>query len=406
MNEYVLSVNGGSSSLKFRLYRMPDESQLLSGQFDGMNSANPVFKAVYGECKQQENLSTEDFGSAAHYLLSFMLEKQLIPNQQSLKVVGHRVAHGGEHYSGPVVIDNEVLGNIDRLSSLAPIHNPINLLCIQVFRQILPTAVHVAVFDTAFHQTIEPSRYLYPLPYEMYLNHKIRRYGFHGISHQYVSTVLSATLQEQSQKVINCHLGNGASICAMFEGRSVMTSMGFTPLAGLMMGTRCGDIDPALPIHIARITGTDLDNVDRMMNFDSGLLGVSQYSSDFRLINEAAQQGNQQAILAQEMFINRIVETVGAYAAALNGLDVLVFTGGIGENSEVVRQRVCEQLAYLGVIIETTKNHSAEQDISAQTSRIIVKIIKTDEELMIARESVKLLTDLVDSGGVELNHDD
>ncbi|WP_165862820.1 acetate/propionate family kinase [Vibrio sinensis] len=393
MNKFVLSINAGSSSLKFRLYGMPQEQVLLSGLFDKINTKQMCFKACYGDDRVCEQLiGKQDFSYATHFLLSFIADHNLIDNVDDIYAVGHRVAHGGEKFDHSVIVNQEVLQDIDLLCNLAPLHNPNNLMCIKIFQQVLPNATQVAVFDTAFHQTLTEDKFLYPLPYELYQQFGIRKFGFHGISHQYVSLVVKQEFAEQHDwKVINCHLGNGASICAMLDGRSVDSSMGFTPLAGLMMGTRCGDIDPALPAYIAQVKECDIEEVVRIMNFESGLLGVSQLSNDCRTVQEMADKGDKQAQLALKMFINRVIATIGAYAASLNGVDLITFTGGIGENSDHVRREICSSLSYLGVHLvgDSSSNNGY---ISSEQSKVLVKVINTDEELMIARDAYQLLS--------------
>lgn len=392
MNKFVLSINAGSSSLKFRLYEMPQERVLLSGQFDKINTQHVCFKAKYaGDQVSELVIGERNFSDAAHYLLTFIYDHQVIDNLDDICAVGHRVAHGGEKFDRSVIVDQQVLQDIDLLCNLAPLHNPNNLMCIKVFEQALPNASQVAVFDTAFHQTLTDDKFLYPLPYDLYKEFGIRKFGFHGISHQYVSLIVKQEFaQKKDWKVINCHLGSGASLCAMLDGQSVDSSMGFTPLAGLMMGTRCGDIDPALPAYIAQVKGCDIDEVVRIMNFESGLLGVSQVSNDCRLVQEMADQGDKQAQLALKMFINRVISTIGAYAASLNGVDLITFTGGIGENSDYLRREICRSLSYLGVIL-VEGSSQVNGYISSEQSKVLVKIINTDEELMIARDAYQLL---------------
>lgn len=393
MNHFVLSINAGSSSLKFRLYAMPQEQVLLTGQFDKINTEGMCFKARYGNHEHKQDVGQHDFNFAAHFLLSFISEQRIIDSLDHICVVGHRVAHGGEKFDRSVLVDQDVLCDINALCDLAPLHNPNNLRCIEIFWHALTKAKQVATFDTAFHQTLSENKFLYPLPYELYEKHGIRKFGFHGISHQYVSQLVQERFPEQGyQKVINCHLGNGASICAMLDGKSVDTSMGFTPLAGLMMGTRCGDIDPALPAHISRITGNETQDVIGMMNFESGLLGISQRSNDCRVVQEMAENGDEKSQLALTMFIDRVIATIGSYAATLNGVDMITFTGGIGENSDYIRQAICKSLAYLGVELATEASNQRSGCISSTNSKVRVEVINTDEELMIARDAFKLVS--------------
>ncbi|MGR5142631.1 acetate/propionate family kinase [Photobacterium sp. DNB23_23_1] len=392
MNKNVLSVNGGSSSLKFQLFNMPEEHCLISGYFDGVCSSSTRFIVRIGTKKYEETLTECDFAYAVDYLITFLIQQSIINSLEDIDYIGHRVAHGGEHYSQPVIINSQVKNTIAELTKLAPIHNPINLLCIEAFEATLPNAVHVAVFDTAYHQTLDEVQFLYPLPYELYERYGIRRFGFHGISHQYISTYVTEHCSaDKPTRVISCHLGSGASICAIKGGKSVATSMGFTPLAGLMMGTRCGDIDPSLPIYLATNTPMSNRDVSEMMNNASGLLGVSGMSDDCRVLEEAGELGHSRAALALQMFEGRVIETIGAYAALLNGIDILVFTGGIGENSSIIRKNITDSLGFMGISIDEEENNNDSLFINTEDSNTKVMVINTDEQRMIARETIELI---------------
>jgi acetate kinase len=302
--------------------------------------------------------------------------------------VGHRVAHGGNTPESQI-IDDKVIKLIDDLSIFAPLHNPVNLTGILAFKEILPDIPQVAVYDTAFHQTIEPEYYLYPLPYKYFEEHKIRKYGFHGTSHKYIADTLKESNPE-IKKVVNCHLGNGASICAIDDGKSVNTSMGFTPLAGLMMGTRTGDIDPAIVTYLMELENATPEQIDDIMYNESGFLGVSGISNDARDVEEAADNNHERAQLAMKMFANRVAQTIATYAVDLDGLDAVIFTAGIGENSNTVRKMVCDQLSVLGINIDMEKNSQNAEWIHSDRSKVKIGIIPTNEELVIARDVVAL----------------
>ncbi len=393
MSKFVLSINAGSSSLKFELFKMPEEECILSGQFDGKRTALTHFRVKRDNNHPEEVSGGWDYDAAVDFLVNYLIENDLIGSAADIACIGHRVAHGGEYYAEPVIVDSQVKSTILALSKLAPIHNPINLLCIEAFEVSFPGIIQVAVFDTAFHQSLTEEQYLYPLPYTLYEEHGIRRYGFHGISHQYVSTaVIRYSHLVQPLKVISCHLGSGASICAIEGGQSKATTMGYTPLAGLMMGTRCGDIDPSLPLYLVQHMSMSANDVSFMLNNASGLLGISELSDDCRLLESASIQGDHKSHLSLQMFANRIIETIGGYAGLLNGFDVLVFTGGIGENSSYIRKKVTDSLSYLGVDISEENNNRNDPVISNENSTVKVMVINTNEQLMIAREACKLVS--------------
>jgi len=313
-----------------------------------------------------------------------------------IKAVGHRVVHGGEKFSGSVMITKEVIDALEECSELAPLHNPPNLMGIYACQEIMPKTPMVGVFDTAFHQSMPPSSYLYALPYEYYEKYKIRRYGFHGTSHKYVALKAAELLGKPLEElnVVTCHLGNGASMTAVQNGKSLDTTMGFTPLEGLVMGTRCGDIDPAIISYIMDKESMSIDDVNNVMNKKSGVLGISGISSDFRDLEEASDQGNERARIALEIFYKKVTKYIGAFAAEMGGLDAIVFTAGLGENSDVARRKICETLGFMGATIDDSKNDGTrgiEAIISTDDSKVKIVLMPTNEELMIARETKSLV---------------
>jgi acetate kinase len=400
----ILVVNCGSSSLKWNLYDTASSELVTGGLAECLNSENARHIIKYRNSKGdidkiEKGLPNADHGGALRDVLTFLTgDKGPLKSLNEIDAVGHRVVHGGEKYTAPVVIDQDVIDQVKRLSLLAPLHNPVNLVGIEAAREILPGVPQVAVFDTAFHQTMPPYAYLYGLPYEYYKNNGVRRYGFHGTSHHYVAMQAAAYIKRPMNelKIISCHLGNGSSICAIDHGRSIDTSMGLTPLEGLIMGSRAGDVDAGILFYLAREYNLSIDDMDRILNKKCGLLGLSGVSNDMREIGEAASQGNQQALMAIRVFCYRIKKYIGAYVAALDGLDVLIFTGGIGLGAAGVRARVCQGLDRLGVVLDVMQNRSSQKpefatEISDSTSLVKVLVIPTDEEKMIARETMRAL---------------
>ncbi|WP_288528005.1 acetate/propionate family kinase [uncultured Secundilactobacillus sp.] len=390
MSNKVLAINSGSSSLKFKLFEMPAETVLSNGQIQRIGFDDAIVEFVQNGKASKTIEPIADHGQAIKKLLEMLLNSGIIQSKDDIKGVGHRISHGGSAYDQSVVVDDQVKQKIDELSVLSPLHNPVNLKGIVEFEKALPHAVQVAVFDTSFHKTMPEEAYMYALPYDYYEKEGIRRFGFHGPSHEYVSEKAKELFGEEvSHKVITCHLGNGSSLCAIKDGKSIDTSMGFTPLAGLVMGSRTGDIDPEIIPFIEETRGLDSEGVRQLLNKQSGLLGISGVSNDLREVQEAAESGNHRAQLAVKMFVHQIQHYIGAYAADLDGLDTLIFTAGIGEHSSSVRQLVCEKLGYLGVSIDDTKNQNNEVSIESQDSRVKVAVIPTDEEIVIARDVVK-----------------
>ncbi|NUF26287.1 acetate/propionate family kinase [Bombilactobacillus mellis] len=399
---YIMAINAGSSSLKWQIYDMPSETRIAKGLIDRLGKEDAIFKAEYDNGKTfkcQEPITTKE--KAATLILTRLKSLNIVQRLEDIKGVGHRIVSGGEVFKKSTVITAEVLLQIKNLSELAPLHNNIEAYYVSVFTQLLPHATQVAVFDTSFFTSLQPLNYLYPIETKYYSKYGVRKYGAHGTSHRYVASRTAELLQRPlaALNLITLHLGSGASISAIAHGKPVDTSMGFTPLAGIMMGTRSGDIDPSImPYIMEKEHLHDISEMIAILNKKSGLLGVSGVSNDKRDIDEAAAQGNQQAQLAQEMFVNRIVKYVGSYLALLDDKpDALVFTAGVGENDQPVRQAVCEQLQHLGVKIDPQKNQvkGQEAEISTSDSPIKVFVVPTNEELMIARDTYQLTEPLI-----------
>lgn len=395
--DIILAVNSGSSSLKFQLYEMPNEKVLVSGQIERIGIKNSIFTMKINGEKIEKIEDIKDHTEAVKVLLEALQSAGIVDDISSINGVGHRIVHGGEYYSHSVVIDDDVAKNIQSLSKIAPLHNPVNLVGVEAFTEALPNAVQVAVFDTAFHQSMKPSTYLYPLPYEYYEKHKVRRYGFHGTSHFYVSRRVAELMDRNIHDLdlISVHLGNGASITAIEDGKSVNTSMGFTPLAGIMMGTRTGDVDPAILPFIMEEENLTSKSVLDIFNHKSGMYGVSGISSDARDIIEADNEGNERAALTLDMYTNRVSETIGSYFIKLETVDVLVFTGGIGENAASIREQIFKKIEVaMGLSIDYEKNKEAfskEMLISNPDSKSQVWIVPTNEELVIARDTFNFI---------------
>ncbi|MFP1647255.1 acetate/propionate family kinase [Enterococcus mundtii] len=395
MKELIIAINSGSSSLKFQVYEFPEEKMIAKGLFERIGLATSMdLTYSLDEAKNRRSVEGETHEDAVKFLLEFLLEQKIVADLSEITGVGHRVAHGGEFFKGSCLVDDEALEKIKSLAHLAPLHNPINIMGIEAFKNNLPTCPQVAVFDTSFHQTMPEENFLYPIPYNLYEEEGIRRFGFHGTSHQYVATEAAKSLGKNVEdlKIISCHLGNGGSICAIKNGQSVITSMGFTPLAGIMMGTRSGDIDPSIVTYLGREKKMSFAEIEQMMNQDSGFKGVSGISSDARDIEEAFGKGDPRAILAMNMFCSRVKQTIGSYAAELGGLDVLIFTAGIGENSPIIRQLSCEGLSFFGVTVDEERNNARQSTISQENSRVAVMVVPTNEERMIVRETNQLIS--------------
>ncbi|MFX3618074.1 MAG: acetate/propionate family kinase [Sporolactobacillus sp.] len=390
----VLAINAGSSSLKFQLLDMPQEKLVTKGSFERIGLSDSTFTiSVHGE-KVQKDQSIPDHEVAVRQLLKQMTALNIIQSLNEIKGVGHRVVHGGEVFADSALVTDKVIEQIENLSDLAPLHNPANLVGIKAFREVLPDVPEVVVFDTAFHQSMGEEAYLYSLPYEYYKDYAVRKYGFHGTSHKYVTMRAAELLGQpiEKLKLISCHLGNGASVTAVQGGKSVDTSMGFTPLAGLTMGTRSGDIDPALIPYIMDKTGMNATEVVNVLNKKSGMLGISGFSSDLRDIEKEAKRGNRRAKLAIQIFVERIQKYIGSYAAKMSGVDAIIFTAGIGEHSSMIRRRVLHGLEFMGVFCSEALNriNGEETMISELDSPVKALVIPTNEEVMIARDTVRL----------------
>ena len=393
----VLVINCGSSSIKYQLYDADTEQVLAKGTVSKIGEEGSYLKHEAGDVKLQREIPVPSHRSAFELIVQTLLDKRngVIKDLSEISAVGHRAVHGGDTFIESTIITEEVIEKMEACVPLAPLHNPANLMGIREAKRVLPDVPHVAVFDTAFHQTMPPRAYLYALPYEYYETHKVRRYGFHGTSCRYVSqrTVEFLKQRPEDVKMVICHLGNGVTIDAVKSGKSVDTSLGFTPIPGVMMGTRSGDIDPGLIFYLNRQLGLSLDRIDNILNRESGLLGVSGVSNDMRLIIENAKQGNERCRLAMEMFAYHVKKYIGAYAAAMEGIDALVFTAGIGENSPLIRAMICKGLEFLGIELDETKNNKtlgAEQIISPPNSAVKVLVVPTNEERMIALDTIAL----------------
>jgi acetate kinase len=396
----ILVINAGSSSLKYQLFNMKDESVIAKGKVEriGMDSAMLTHEPE-GKNDVREVSEILEHTTAIRKVLDVLIHKThgVLSSIKEIDAVGHRVVHGGEVFKGSVIVDENVKHEIKRLFDLAPLHNPAHMLGIHAVEVNMPDVPQVVVFDTAFHQTMPAHAYLYPIPMLLYRKHKIRRYGFHGTSHQYVSERAAAYLNKplEDLKIVTCHIGNGASCTAIKGGISIDTSMGMTPLEGLMMGTRSGDMDPAIVPFAMGKEELTLNEVTSMLNKHSGLMAISGLSSDMREIVEAMEEGDKNAALAFEMYTYRLRKYIGAYAAAMNGIDVLVFTAGVGENSDILRQTVCESLTFMGIELDHELNHSdrgKERRISSKGSSVEVLVIPTNEEWMIAKDTYTLVS--------------
>ena len=395
----ILVINAGSSSLKYQLIDTADNKVLAKGLCEriGINDSKLTYKPA-GKDGFELVQDMKDHTDAIKLVLDALVDKEhgVISDMSQIDAVGHRVVHGGEKFAKSVLLTDEVLEIIESLNDLAPLHNPANLMGIRACRAIMPNTPMVGVFDTAFHQTMPAEAFIYALPYEAYTEHMVRRYGFHGTSHNYVSLRAIEMLGKPAEetKIITCHLGNGSSVAAIKGGKCIDTSMGLTPLEGLPMGTRTGDIDPAIVGYLMKKLGLDLKEMDAYMNKKSGMLGISGVSSDFRDLGAAAADGSKRAALALDVFAYRVKKYIGAYAAALDGVDAIVFTAGVGENDRGMRARILEGLDYLGVDVDFEYNASCprgeEVVISKPESKVKVFVIPTDEELMIARDAERL----------------
>ena len=393
----VLVINCGSSSIKYEFNDADIEQVLAKGIVSRIGEEGSHLKHEAGDVKLQKEIPVPSHRSGFELIVQSLLDQNhgVIKDLSEVSAVGHRTVHGGDTFIESTVITEDVIEKMEVCIPLAPLHNPANLTGIREAKRILPNVPHVAVFDTAFHQTMPLKAYLYALPYEYYETYKIRRYGFHGTSCRYVGQRTAEVLKQplEEVKMVICHLGNGVTIAAVNGGKSIDTSLGFTPIPGVMMGTRSGDIDPGLIFYLNRQLGLSLDRIDNILNRESGLLGVSEVSNDMREIIENSRRGNERCQLAMEMFAYHVKKYVGAYAAAMGGIDALVFTAGIGENSPLTRAMICEGLEFLGIELDETKNNETlgvEQIVSSPSSTVKVLVIPTNEERMIALDTIAL----------------
>jgi len=391
----ILVINCGSSSVKYHLHDVSPDQVLAKGIVARIGEEGSSLRHQAGATVIEKNVAASSHGEAFEVIRGALLDPKggVISGVSEISAVGHRVVHGGETFVDSVLITDDVVAKLEKCIPLAPLHNPANLIGIREATRILPDIPHVAVFDTAFHQTLPPKAYLYAVPYELYETHRVRRYGFHGMSYRYVSQRAAGLLGKPLNKVkmIICHLGNGVSMAAIDGGKSVDTSMGLTPLEGLIMGTRSGDVDPGVIFFLHRELGLSVDRIEDILNRESGLLGLSGASNDMRDVIRKAGEGNQRCRLALEAFAYRAKKFVGAYAAALGGLDALVFTAGIGENSPLIRQMICQNLECMGISLDETKNEEAigvEKLISTPTSRASILVVRTDEERVIVMDTL------------------
>lgn len=388
----ILAVNAGSSSLKFTLIELPEKKVLANGLFEKIGIPGSCYTIKYNGEKITKEANLGDHSVAVQILMDELINMGIISSLEEIDGVGHRMVHGGQEFTESVVLTDDVLERVSQYNELAPLHNPANIMGVRAFMKALPNTIQVGVFDTAFHTTMEPTEYIYPVPYEWYEKYGVRKYGFHGTSHRYINKTISEYLKRDDLKVISCHIGNGGSITAIDSGKVVDTSMGFTPLAGIMMGTRCGDIDASMLSYLAGKTGKTLEELTNDLNKKSGLLGVSEVSSDSRDVENAANDGDAKAILAQEMYARKIANYIAMYNNLLGGADVITLTAGVGENSKTMRKSILDKIASLGVKIDEERNDFRGEFrlISTDDSKIPVYVVPTDEELMIAMDTVEL----------------
>ena len=393
----VLSVNAGSSSFKFRMYEMPEEKVIISGRFERIGDRKNSFYSIElnGE-KVEKKAELGSHADAVEILINELIENKVIESLDELTAISHRLVHGGDKYPNSVILDEDSLKVVESFTDLAPLHVPANVMCVRAFMEKAPKAVQVGCFDTAFHQTIDKERYIYPVPYEWYEKYKVRKYGFHGQSHKFIAQTIGKILNKEDVNAIICHIGQGASISAIENGKCIDTSMGFTPNSGVVMGTRSGDIDYGIIKYMMSEAGMTFDEVDQALNKKSGLLGLSKVSNDWRDVDDAITEGNKQAYLAHKILVNSIVDYVARYFVELKGqVDALVFTAGLGENANHIRRMVIDRLNCLGFECDREANDETrfgkEGIISSKNSKIPVYVIATNEELMMARDAVDLI---------------
>lgn len=392
MKEKYLIINAGSSSLKFSLYEMPDNIEIVNGIVEKIGEGDSSYTLKFNGQKIKKSKEILDHECAANVMMEELLQDHFINDISEIAGVGHRILHGGEFYDSSVLIDEEVFENIKSLTKLGPLHHPGELAGISSITKIMPSVPQVAVFDTSFHQTMPKENYLYAVPYSWYAENGVRKYGFHGTSHKYVSEKMASILGKEETKIITCHIGNGGSLAAVKNGKCIDTSMGFTPNAGIIMGSRSGDIDASLIPFVMKKTGMNISEIDNALNKKSGLLGISGISSDSRDIEDGIKSGNDRCKLAQEMYVNKIVKYIAEYYVELGGADAIVFTAGVGENSITTRKQIIDKLACLGIKLDEQRNNVRSEValISTDDSSVKVYVIPTDEEVMIARDTYKL----------------
>lgn len=389
----ILSVNAGSSSLKFTLFELPEKKELINGTFEKIGIGNSFYTIKINGEKIKREVDLKDHSVAVKYLIDELLGNNIITSLDDIDGIGQRVVHGGTKFANSVIINDDVMNTIEECIDLAPLHNPANITGINAFKEALPNTPQVAVFDTAFHQTMAPTEYLYAVPYEWNEKYGVRKYGFHGTSHRYVNKKISEELGRDDLKVINMHIGNGSSVCAIDAGKSINTTMGFTPMMGVVMGTRSGNIDPNIIPYIMKKENKTSDEVLEDLNKHSGLLGISGVSSDSRDIEAGMAEGNERCILANEMLCRSVSKYIAIYNNMMNGADVITFTAGLGENSILTRKRIIELVASLGIKLDEDRNNVRGElkKISSDDSTIPVYVVPTNEELMIAMDTYDLI---------------
>lgn len=389
----VLSVNAGSSSLKFSLFDMANNNILASGVFERIGIEGSTFTIKFNGEKIVQEVELNNHVDAVNILIDKLISLDIIKSLEEINGIGHRVAHGKDYFDKSTIINDSVLEKLRGVKDMAPLHNPANLLGIEAFEKVLPNVVQVAVFDTAYHQSMDEVSYLYSVPYSWYKDYGLRKYGFHGTSHKYIAREAKKLLGRDNYKLISCHIGNGGSICAIKDGKCVDTSMGFTPLAGIMMGTRSGDVDPSIIPYIMEKEGKNASEVIEDLNKKSGLYGMSEFSNDMRDILARCDEGDHRALVAKEKYVRRIVDYIAQYYVLLGGVDMIALTAGVGENNKVIRKEILDKLECLGVKISDEANETVGEEVKLSTkdSKILVYVIPTDEELMIAKDTYNLI---------------
>lgn len=391
----IFVLNCGSSTLKFQLIDMKNEERIVKGNYERICGKNSSLRLNVRGNKSVISHVARNYKEALDIVLKLLLsdEYKALDSLDEIKAVGHRIVHGGEIFNESVLINDEVISQIEKCIPLAPLHNPEGIAGIKAMREKLPNVPMVAVFDTAFHQTMKPEAYMYQIPYRYYEDYKIRKYGFHGTSHRYVANRISEILNEKNLKIINCHLGQGASICAINNGKSIDTSMGLTPMSGIPMATRCGDIDPSIVTYIMKCDNLTIEETEKALNKKSGAWGISGVSEDYRDIERAYASGDERSILALDGQAYKIAQYIAQYMVSLGGVDVITFTGGVGENGNEARERICEYLEFLNIKIDKEKNNvkGKEVCISSDDSKVKLYVVPTNEELMIARDTYRLV---------------